>query len=263
MKSMLFAVVALVAFAAGAQEEKKRTVFPVHPSKMAEFNAKTGGLVEPPADIRKVVFLDARKKDASPLTNLTASAGLHLGLSTEVRKVDLKDGECPYGIAKVAREKGAGAAILFIERENFPTLSVYPEDAISVVNVLPLLDADYPVFRRRLVKEFWRSLSLTLGGYACGGQLGSVMQPVFSLAELDEIRGFSIPPPQVGVINGTKPKLKLFNPNAVPYSRACREGWAPAPTNDVQRKIYERFRNPTARFNTDFPARPKQKPIAK
>ena len=26
---------------------------------------------------------------------------------------------------------------------------------------------------------------------------------------------------------------------SVPYSRACREGWAPPPTNDVQRTIWK------------------------
>ena len=61
-------------------------------------------------------------------------------------------------------------------------------------------------------------------------------------------------------------KLDLRSDKAVPYSAACKMGWAPPPTNDVQRAIYERFKNkridskgPTARWKRDFPEKAEKK----
>lgn len=230
-------------------------VTPVPASKMAEFNAKTGGVVNPPVDIRQMLFLDARETEHSSLNNLVEAASKHIGLKAEVRQVSIGSEVEAYKIAKDSINAVTGAVVVFIENESAPSLSVFPEDAITVVNIHQLKDSDYQTYRRRLVKEFWRSIAFTLGGYACGG-MQSVMQPVYSVKDLDAVKGFSIPPQQIGVINAIKPRLKIYNPVPVPYSRACREGWAPAPTNDVQKALYERFNTPTARYNADFLANP-------
>lgn len=36
------------------------------------------------------------------------------------------------------------------------------------------------------------------------------------------------------------PSFGLTPPRRVPYHRACEEGWAPPPTNDIQKAIWEK-----------------------
>ena len=98
--------------------------------------------------------------------------------------------------------------------------------------------------------------AFTLGGYTQGGVGGSVMQPVFTVSELDAIRGSALNPLQFNGILNAAMKLDLRSDKPVPYSAACKMGWAPPPTNEAQRVIYERFRDPASRFKRDFKKTP-------
>ena len=243
-----FAVSALQLFA-----EEPQKVFPCPPSKMAEYNAKTGGLVDPPKDIRTLVVLDCREKDGSQLTNHLAAVRTQLGLKAEIRKATCGAADDLWVLATKAKSDGAGAVVVLVERNGLPVLTTFPEDAVSYVNVLTLQEGvEYSQYRRRLVKELWRGIGFAIGGYANPMYKGSCMQPVFSLSDLDAVSSWALIPPQINAISMVKSKLKLYNPNPVPYSRAVREGWAPAPTNDVQRSLYQRFSDPTSRFKTEL-----------
>ena len=255
---MLFAAAAaLAASLCVADEPAEKKIYPVPPDKMAEFIAKTGGMIDPPPGGKSLVLLDAREKDSSTLSNLLVAAEMQLSISCEERDVKLAAADDPVKTAFGVRRDGAGAVVLFYEREGCPVLTAYPEDAVVLVNLQPLQDPTYNVYRKRLVKEFWRSVALALGGYGNQMQLMSALQPAFSVKDLDEVRGVSLSPLQINAIQNAKGKLGIFGKRSVPYSRACREGWAPPPTNDVQRALYNRFNDPASRFRRDF--RPKVK----
>ncbi len=229
-----------------------RKITPVPTSKMAEYNAKTGGLVEPPAKSKVVVLLDARSDSERPsMTNFIASAERMLMVRCERRTICLTGTDCPRKIAIDAKKAGAGAVVLFYERSGDPTLTVFPEDAVALVNMLPLKSPDKSEMSRRFSKEFWRSLGFALGAYGSEA-MGSSLVAVYSLPELDAVRGFGLSPQQLSAVHSVKSRLGMFGKRAVPYSRACREGWAPAPTNAVQRSLYKRFMDPTSRFKEDF-----------
>lgn len=257
LKSMMvIGVVATVLSAcaeeANSQNDSARKVLPVHPSKMAAFNAKTGGLVEPPKSAKTLVFLDARGTDVPQLSKFTQAAEQRLMAAIDIRKIELKSSEDPQTVAFNAKKTGAGAVVLLYYRDGDSTLNVFPEDAIVLVNLAPLRCEDPNRFSRRFATEFWRSVSFALGGYANTVQLGSSMQGIFSIADFDTLRGAGLGPNEVTAINVNKAKLGICGRMPVPYSRACREGWAPTPTNDVQRALYKKFQDPTSRFKTDF-----------
>ena len=65
-------VLAASLHAADAPDSGK--IYPVPPDKMAEFIAKTGGMIDPPPDGKALVLLDAREKDSSTLSNLLYAA---------------------------------------------------------------------------------------------------------------------------------------------------------------------------------------------
>ena len=214
---------------------------PVHPSKMEQYIQKTGGVIDPPADSRKLVVLDARVECKIAFTNNLRAASRFMEFGYVVKETTLKNGESPLDMAREERKNGAGAVVFYCEDKTMPTLSVYPEEAIVVLNVKPLFDKDELVFQRRLNKEFWRALAFALGGYGGTTQGPTVLAPVFTLNDLDALRASSLSPTQLGSVNLAKSKLRIYGTRQVPYSRACREGWAPAPTNDVQRAVWNKI----------------------
>lgn len=235
-KVILFLTAAVISVQAAFAEHT-----PVHPSRMEEFNKKTGGLVMPPANATKLVYLDARADRKVAFTNNMKAASRLIDFGYAMKDVRLKEGACPLEIARNERKNGAGAVIFFLEHDTLPVLSVYPEEAITILNVKPLVDKDENTYRRRLNKEFWRCVSFTLGGYGGATSGVTVLAPIYSLKHLDDLRTLSLSPSQVNAIAAGKRRLGLFSGNPAPYSRACREGWAPKPTNDVQKAIWEKI----------------------
>lgn len=214
---------------------------PVHPSRMAEFNKRTGGMIDPPSNSRQVVVIDARQDRAVSFTNNLKIAARLVEFPYDLRETTLGKGDSPLALARAERKNEKAAAVLFYyEDDTMPVLSVYPEEAITLVNVRPLFDKDENVYRRRFNKEFWRALSFMLGGYGGATQGATVLAPVFSLGQLDDLRTMSLTPNQINAIMAGKKRLNIYGGGKVPYSRACREGWAPKPTNDVQKAIWEK-----------------------
>lgn len=256
MNKLMIAVMTALAvstlFSENAPAKKKLLPYPA--SKMAEFNAMTGGMVDPPANAKVLMFLDARETDVPVLTKSTKVAEELVEVAIDTKRIKLSDQDDPKKIAFGSKRDKVGAVVLIYERTGEPVLSAFPEDGVVLVNVEPLR-ADKPdanLFCRRFVTEFWRSIAFALGGYGLPAQFSNSMQPIFSLKDYDSLGGAGLMPVHIGMITKSKWKLGITGRDAVPYSHACVEGWAPAPTNDVQKSFYEKSRNTNARFQRDF-----------
>jgi len=237
------AAIAAIALSAQALADAAQTqmVYPVHPSKMAEWNAKTGGLVPPPEFAKHLLFLDARAENIPDLAKFAGPAERMLSLAIETKRIDLPVDASPQKTAFAAKTGKAGAVILLYERADDPTETAFLEDGVMLVNMEKLKCADPNRFSRRFATEFWRSIGFVLGAYASTAQMGSSMQGIFSVVDFDTLKGAGLAPMQVAAISANKPKLGIFSRNGVPYSRACKEGWAPPPTNDVQRAFWNKM----------------------
>ena len=68
------------------------------------------------------------------------------------------------------------------------------------------------------------------------------MRTIRSLADLDA-ESIRVPCPEsmMKVWNAGE-MLGLNRPEIMTYKAACKAGWAPAPTNDVQRAIFDEFK---------------------
>ena len=113
---------------------------------------------------------------------------------------------------------------------------------MAVVNAGKLRDADAAVFERRLKNEMLRAVGFVLGGYA--SIYPGVMKPVYKVADLDALPPVFSPPVQ-GFIHEGAAAFKATIEH-VPYAVAVKQGWAPAPTNDVQRAIWAAATNAPA-----------------
>ena len=144
---------------------------------------------------------------------------------------------------KVLFESCANAAVIVIDDPNAPSLVAAPESKWSTVN-LAKLTADKPDEQKlewRLRKELWRAFAYTCGGGA-SDMSGCVMNPVFSLADLDALATEMISPDGGSGIPNCFKKLGINPFRRCTYRDACREGWAPAPTNEFQKAIWERIK---------------------
>lgn len=128
------------------------------------------------------------------------------------------------------------------------SLTVHPSDQYGVVDVSALKSDDSNLFSSRFRKEFLRCAGYVLGiGNAEGNCL---LKPVKGLEELDalQMRGFG---PETLTAGLRAVRARGMTPiRTVPYKRAVEEGWAPPPTNDYQRAIWDGIKN--ASTNSPF-----------
>ena len=123
------------------------------------------------------------------------------------------------------------------------TLLVAPEQAWAVVNVMSLAK-DSPradVLTARAQKEVWRALALVLGASNSMGQ-PCLMRQINSLDDLDMTQTLVPCPEPFNFMISASRKLGIGRAYRTTYKRACQEGWAPAPTNDVQKAIFEQVK---------------------
>lgn len=137
--------------------------------------------------------------------------------------------------------KDAGLVITVSDNPTAPSLLVAPEAPWAGINVYALA-SDKPtekVLVSRFQKELWRAFM-----YACGAA-NSLMQPcvmrqILSVKELD-LHPVAMPcPDSLGRVMTTAKRLGIKQREYATYKEACEAGWAPQPTNDVQRTIWDK-----------------------
>lgn len=141
------------------------------------------------------------------------------------------------------KKQQANLALFIVEDNAIPgTILVMPENAWGILNIAPLaVGADREKFCARVLKETVRAFAYVAG--AANSQFsGSIMGPVAELGDLDGIDTCRLPPDmQARIFNyverfGVKPYIQTT------YLNACREGWAPAPTNEWQKAIFDQVK---------------------
>ncbi len=144
--------------------------------------------------------------------------------------------------ASALREKTGAQAILFLTDDpQLPPLLVAPEERWATVNVAGLAaDAATDAAARRRVRcEIARGLAY-LTGAANSAFPNSLMTSVTAAKGLDAVTD-EMPPAEVFARMPSYLRGLGVTPMVhVPYRTACEEGWAPAPTNEIQRAIWER-----------------------
>ena len=120
------------------------------------------------------------------------------------------------------------------------TLLVAPEQAWAIVNTASLAK-DAPaadVLADRTQKEIWRARALVMGASNSMNQ-PCLMRQINTLADLDKTQTLVPCPEPFNFMIMASQKLGIGRTYRTSYRRACTEGWAPAPTNDVQKAIWE------------------------
>lgn len=145
----------------------------------------------------------------------------------------------------VSDAKGAKVVLTVVDEPSSPKVLLAPEDGWGKVNVadlvadLPSEEAKKKFFAIRARKLMIKAMSVLIGG-------GSSNYPG-NITNASTVRQLDTTPDDlpVDLLQRYDRYLDSIGVTAkirATYRKAVREGWAPAPTNDVQRKIWNDIR---------------------
>ena len=243
MNKIIFAATAIaVAFAAQAdtnaastqpaQKERLNTL--ERKAKLeAVVNQRVGGFLEKPGTAKgSIVYVNCQQK--APKTWINES----IAYFSEVTKFKVNYAEGTFDI-KAPKFDGE-VAIFIIEDETLPPILVAPENKWALVNITPIAKEQRPIFfEQRTKKELSRAFAYLCG--ATGSKYErSLTRGITSQSELDKNYDYELPMDIVQRFWDYMKPLGVLPAQRATYLKACEEGWAPAPTNDVQKAIWDK-----------------------
>jgi hypothetical protein len=230
-----------------AQAEPKATPVirkpEMNPEARAKLLAHTGGTVQRPGDSRRVVFLNLQKRVAGKDLDVVKGTLSGLFRIESVLKVREDSPDAVKAAAAELKDEKIGAVIVIHDTPDAPSLLVAPEARWALVNVAALA-ADKPsaeILVERVQKQQWRAFAY-LAGAAGTNAKTCLMKPIVSPAELDAL-GKAPSMETISKIMANVAGLGINPARVTSYRRACEEGWAPAPTNDIQKAIWKEIKD--------------------
>lgn len=163
---------------------------------------------------------------------------------------------------RAAVRKGRDRVVISIcSAPGMPAILPVPDERCALVN-LDFLTADKPSkekLAQRITKQAQRAF-----GFLCAPWTPApacVMKFSPNLAMLDANSGYLVGPDVFMGVYRYLESLKCAPGGQCTYKAACFEGWAPEPTNDYQRVIYEGVKSGKIKpgDKPELPPRPKKK----
>lgn len=245
LKRAALSALALALSAAALADANESGETPAAEARRARMLAQTGGLVPVP---EKGPWIAVVRESGVAGADAVAEAVTYIRktLRLPVREAVSEDA------AAAAREEianGAAVAVALVEDPAAPSLSVFPTGQYGIVNSAPLATGDEALFAARVRKEFLRGVAYTFGAGNASGTC--VVKPARGVEDLDANPMLNYGPETLVAIMKNAQGRGMTMLRSVPYRRAVEEGWAPPPTNDFQRAIWDAARTQAA---TNAPA---------
>ena len=244
MKRLITAFAVALTFAAAAEKppfdlKQKPQTEEERQARIAWFKRQqlihTGGfVVKPGTQQGEVVYLNCQKR--AQLAWMEESAEYFRRESKF--KITVRDG----GAFDLANPKVEGSATLFVvDDAKLPPILLAPESRWAMVNVAGLSEgsgAKPAFFEARVKKSLTRGFALLCG--ASNSQYpmcltGGITKP----SDMDVMADLRL---QADVIERFKTYMAPFGvkpAEITTYKRACQQGWASAPTNEIQKAIWD------------------------
>ena len=200
---------------------------------------KTGGFIQQKAEGPQAMVIDAREKPTLTVDEIGRVYKLGCHLDAIVLK-EQRGNVAPlaFAQAKMASDKPLMVVVVVDQCADLPALSVYPEERIGIVNADRLQGGDDPSApEMRVSKEIWRAIGF-VGGIGFSMEENDVMQPYYTLNELDACRHPFIQPMNMAKMNRFWKRYGVKKERRIPYRVAVQEGWAVQPTNDYQKAVW-------------------------
>jgi len=210
------------------------------PPKGYKMLKRTGGkIARPNTQKGKIVFFNAQKQ--LPLETLRS--GIDDFVNSYKFKIEFVE-ISTFTLDSASDEmKKAGAqiAVFLSDSCNVPvTFLTAPEQHWAVINVKNVTSGakNQTFAAARIRKEMMRAFLCAAG--AMDSQYdGSMMSPISSANDLDKV----IEDPPVDALMRAMKTMKFVGVTPLElttYKQACQEGWAPAPTNEIQKAVWDK-----------------------
>lgn len=201
----------------------------------AKADRASGGRIVKPGTMKgKILFINCQ--DTVPVTkveevasNLAKTLKMNIGVSRS-------DSSSLKGASETLRNSGANLGVIMTEcGDETPLMLVAPECKWAIVNTSKLGRENK---EERLQREALRAFMFIAGGL-CSQYPNNLTEPVTSVEQLDDYAVPQLPMDLTGRFKNYLPKLGVTPATIISYKKACMEGWAPAPTNEIQKAVWE------------------------
>ena len=189
---------------------------------------KTGGFLDIESK-GKIVVVNAQKRISADAVRKSAT---ELGNVLKLT-VDYTEGE----LAMYRVPDGATGALVVGDSADLPMSVVAAEKSWGLLNVAPLATDDAAKLDKRFRMEFIRVATFAFG-QSLSQFTGSPLQTIKDAEGLDSVITDGYTYDTVTMMLKNLGALGMTQKRKTSYRRACMEGWAPAPTNDVQKKVW-------------------------
>lgn len=194
----------------------------------------TGGEIERPGSGKgRIVLINAQGKVKDrDIDCVRSEIDSELNCRVEVVKTSIG-----VDFRRMKEDLGASVAVFIVDDATHPVSLVALEDRWALVNVARIPEDV-------VAKEILRTFAVVSGGYV--SQFPNTLMSVTNAAALKEAELYVTP----DVCMRQKTFLESIGVTpveTVSYGIACQEGWAPAPTNDVQKSIWDKVHTPPSK----------------
>ena len=212
---------------------------------------ETGGRIKTlHRNTKEVNYVNAQNRVRSEILE-SARAKMEEILRTPI---GMKFGSFDFSNPKIEGE----LSLYIIDDEKLPMSLVAPEGRWAFVNVAPLAKGrgEKPQFlEARVKKEMARIGCMLLGGIGSTYK-SNLLSFVSGADDLDKYENDALPIDGIMRCSSYLVSIGVKPWRYVSYRRACQEGWAPQPTNDIQRAIWEKVHEvPTKPLKLEKPSR--------
>ena len=225
---------------AAAEKDGPRAVRIVDATALSNMEAQTGGLIPTPISGPSLCVLNTQSRVPQAVIQETTEKVQKL-FRFPCTCASRATGKDPVADAvRTLEDKSVAVVIVVCDVPGQPALLVAPENRWAVVNVAALngLMVSKEKLSERVEKETWRAVGYVMGA-ANSAMDHCLLKPVFSTADLDALTGRSLSPEPLGKMLLQAKKLGMTAVRMTTYRKAVEAGWAPAPTNDFQRVIWQ------------------------
>ena len=242
MKNLILAAIAAMCAAVlPADESTAQRHKPSHLEILSRkgYKVNGGALIKPGSQRGAIAILNQQSRvDKSAFETVKATIEKNQKVVVKVVTED-KSVQPLAGMKKT----NANFVIAVVDDTSSPVMAVAPEERWATVNVAKLAvgadgkEAQGEFLASRLRKELLRAFAFLCGG--AGSQFEGNIMCASQVAQLDEYQEF-VPMDMVKRAEKYMARCGVTPLRFATYRQACKEGWAPAPTNDVQKAIWDK-----------------------
>ena len=242
MKKILLLLIVAVSFCVTAQvagKSAQRKVF-THEERMARraharkmMEQRVGGFLSRPGTPQgEIFYVNCQKR----IPKEWIDESIRYFTEETKFKISYKEGTFQMPSPEIA----GNASLFIIDDEKLPAILLAPENAWAFVNVAVIAKEKRPVFfEMRTKKQMSRAFALLCG--ASNSQYPRALtRGIIDEKDLDKNPDLRLPVDVLARFQTYMEPLGVKPNVLVPYRRAVEEGWAPAPTNEYQKAVWDK-----------------------